>query len=315
MQFLAIMNSLSHLSIEQDSSIGFLYAAFQRGHDIFICTHHDLSVQSQQTWSHIQQITMPSANQVEILNNADRALCDFDCIWMRTDPPVDQFYLHATYLLEYANTWVINPPQKLRDCNEKLYALHFADQTPHTRISCNPTQLLNWLQLEAQPLIFKPLDGYGGLGVFLLTPQDRNARSTLELLTEHGTRFVLAQSYLPAARIGDKRVILIDGDVVGVILRTPQEDDHRGNIHVGGKVSATHLTLQEQKLCEMVGQRLKSDDIFFAGLDLIGEQLTEVNITSPTGVRELKDLYQIDASDLFIQAIEKRINSTQAKSE
>ena len=155
-------------------------------------------------------------------------------------------------------------------------------------------------------MIVKPLDGFGGLGIFLLDSQDRNARSILELLTDHGQRWVVVQTYLPQARIGDKRVIIIDGDVVGAILRTPQEDDHRGNIHVGGQVSLTDLTPQEQQVCEEVAQQLKKDGILFAGLDLIGGFLTEINITSPTGIRELKELKGIDAGALFIEMLENK---------
>jgi glutathione synthase len=235
------------------------------------------------------------------------ALSAFDGVWMRKDPPVDQGYLHATYLLDFAHTWVINPPAQLRAMNEKLYALRFLEHTPATRLSARPEEILEWLSASEEPLIVKPLDGFGGLGIFLLSAGDRNARSTLELLTDHGRRWVVVQRFLPAARVGDQRVLVVDGEVVGSVLRTPRADDNRGNIHAGGSVSVVGLTPTEQALCDAVAARLKGDGVFFAGLDLIGGHITEINITSPTGIRELKALAGVDAGDRFIEAMERGV--------
>lgn len=311
MNILSIMDPLDQLSLPQDTTIGFLNAAAAKGHTLYICNSKNLSLKDNQTWAWVQQISIPKKDVIEIIGESERALCDFECVWMRKDPPVDQTYLHNTYLLDFAHTWVINPPDQLRAANEKLYALHFPEYIPETRLSSQPQQVLEWLEQTEKSLIVKPLDGFAGLGVFLLNRTDKNARSILELLTDHGRRWIVVQEYLSAARVGDKRVILLEGQIIGAILRTPQDNDHRGNIHVGGTVSSTELTYQERVVCEVVGERLKSDGIFFAGIDLIDGQLTEVNLTSPTGIRELELFYGIDVGQLFIEAIERHISTTQ----
>jgi len=307
MKILSVMDPLSALTLDKDTTVGFMNAAVERGHELWICDSPDLSLQGPQAYAFAQPISIPSPDVIiERGPRAHLSLKSFDCVWMRKDPPVDQRYLHTTYLLDFANTWVINPPAQLRAYNEKLYALQFVEDTPETRLSARVDELLSWVQGSAEPLIVKPLDGYGGLGIFLLSATDRNARSTLELLTDHGRRWVVAQRFLPEARAGDQRVIFIDGEVVGSVMRTPRADDHRGNIHAGGTVSIVELSSAERALCERVGARLKQDGIYFAGIDLIGGHLTEINITSPTGIRELKALAEVDAGALFIEGIERR---------
>lgn len=308
MKILSVMDPLSALTLDKDTTIGFMNAASTRGHEVWFCDTRDLSLQGPQTYAYAQQVELKESREIKQLGTRmSQSLAEFDCVWMRKDPPVDQAYLHATYLLDYAHTWVINPPAQLRAYNEKLYALQFVKDTPETKLSARVDELLEWVQKGKEPLIVKPLDGFGGLGIFLLSPQDRNARSTLELLTDHGKRWVVAQRFLPEARIGDQRVIFIDGQVVGSVLRTPRADDHRGNIHAGGTVSIVELSANEQALCERVGARLKEDGIYFAGIDLIGGHLTEINITSPTGIRELKELSGLDAGALFIEGIERNV--------
>jgi len=308
MKILSVMDPLSALTLDKDTTVGFMNAASERGHELWICEPHELSLSGPQAYAHAQRVSLPEPNQVQLIGERSRrSLASFDCVWMRKDPPVDQRYLHATYLLDFANTWVINPPAQLRAYNEKLYALRFPEDTPETRLSSRVDELLAWVQAEGAPLVVKPLDGYAGLGVFVLTPEDQNARSALELLTDHGRRWVVAQRYLPEARVGDQRVIFIDGEVVGSVLRTPREDDHRGNIHAGGSVSVVELSERERALCERVGARLKADGIYFAGIDLIGGRLTEINITSPTGIRELKELAGIDAGRLFVEGLEREV--------
>lgn len=308
MKILSVMDPLEKLSLAQDTTVGFMNAAAARQHSLFTCTIHDLYLDGNQTWAMVNQVHLPQDNQVEVLNRFAMSLKEFDCVWMRKDPPVDQSFLHTSYLLDFAQTWVINPPSLLRNFNEKLYALQFIEHTPHTRVASSPQLIMKWLQEANEPLIVKPLDGYGGLGVCLLKADDRNARVTLELLTEEGKKRVVVQRYLPAARKGDHRVLVVNGQVVGAILRTPQEDDHRGNIHVGGKVTHLPLNEEELKLCQKVAQRLKADGIFFAGLDLIGGMITEINITSPTGIREYEALTGISVGELFVKAIEEELN-------
>jgi glutathione synthase len=308
MKFLVIMDPLAHLSLPQDTTVGFMNAASAQGHELHICTSDDLYLLGNQTWATVKVISIPQPDEVLVVESQSLSLAGYDCVWMRKDPPVDQAFLHTTYLLDFANTWVINPPHLLRNFNEKLYALQFMDVTPHTCVASSPDLILSWLKGSSEPMIVKPLDGYGGLGVCLLNGDDRNTRVTLELLTEQGTKRVVVQTYLASARHGDHRVLIVNGKVAGAILRTPQEDDHRGNIHVGGSVTHLPLNTDELALCNRVAQRLKADGIFFAGLDLIGGMLTEINITSPTGIREYQSLTGISVGDLFIREIEAELN-------
>ncbi|MAD61355.1 MAG: glutathione synthase [Myxococcales bacterium] len=307
MKILSVMDPLEKLSLEQDTTVGFMNVAVERGHEVHICTAHDLYLDGDQAWAMVTRVTMPKANQVQVQERLNCSLTQYDCVWMRTDPPVDQSFVHTTYILDFANTWVINPPHLLRNFNEKLYALKFIDDTPHTRIASSPDLIMDWLKASDESLIVKPLDGYGGLGVCLLNAQDRNTRVTLELLTDLGSKRVVVQKYLPSARKGDHRVLVVNGRVAGAILRTPQEDDHRGNIHVGGKVTHLPLNDEELKLCERVAKHLKADGIFFAGLDLIGGMITEINITSPTGIREYKALTGISVGEIFLKEIETEL--------
>ncbi len=307
MKFLAIIDPLSHLNLPKDTTIGFMSAAVRLGHQMFFCTIDSLYIDQEQCFAQVFEADIPMDDVVLTKGLHTCALSEFDAVWMRKDPPVDQAFVHTTYLLDFANTLVINPPAMLRNANEKLYALNFPKWIPKTRIASRVDLILAWIKESNAPLIVKPLDGHGGAGVFLLDQNDRNARSALEQLTNLGQKRVVVQEYIAAARIGDKRVILLDGEVKGVILRTPQADDHRGNIHVGGQVSSTMLTPLEKTLCAEVGAKLKADGLFFVGLDLIGEKLTEVNITSPTGIREVKALYDIDIASAYIEALVSKI--------
>jgi len=304
-KFLSVMDPLSALNLPKDTTIGFMSAAVARGHEVWMCEPRHLSLRGDEAFAHATRVSIPTPDDVRPHAAEGAALSSFDCVWMRKDPPVDQGYLHTTYLLDFAHTWVVNPPAQLRAMNEKLYALRFLAHTPATQLSARPDEILEWLHAAGEPLIVKPLDGFGGLGVFLLSPGDRNARATLELLTDHGRRWAVVQRFLPAARVGDQRVLVIDGEVVGSVLRTPRDDDHRGNIHAGGRVSVVELTADERALCDSVAARLKADGVFFAGLDLIGGHITEINITSPTGIRELKALAGVDAGARFVEAVER----------
>lgn len=302
MRFLVVMDPIERVDVDKDTTFGFLLAAQARGHAAYYCHAEHL----------YYGLEGPAARcaPVEVWHRPDDfyalgdwrdvRLGDFDSVWMRKDPPVDWTYLHATYLLDSADTLVVNHPQALRDANEKVYALQFTDFVPKTLVSNDPARIRAWLDARAEPLVVKPVDGHGGIGVFRLDRGDRNVNSILETLTREGTRWVMAQEYLPAAREGDKRILLLDGHPMGAILRVPQADDHRGNIHVGGTVEAVELTARDLEICAAVGPKLAADGLSFVGLDVIGDKLTEVNVTSPTGIREVKDLGGADVGDAYV---------------
>ena len=210
-------------------------------------------------------------------------------MFIRKDPPFDAEYLHLTQQLDLiaGSTLVVNSPGGLRDANEKLFALHFANYIPRTIVSSSPSRLLEFLTELGGSGVLKPLDGAGGFGVLLLRQQDPNVRALIDLLTLEGKRKALLQEYLPDVQQGDKRVLVMDGEILGAIRRVPAGRDIRANIHVGGAVEPTDLSAEEAELAIDVGRELSRRGLWFVGLDLIGGRLIEVNVTSPTGLQQL----------------------------
>jgi glutathione synthase len=238
----------------------------------------------------------------------DFGLDAFDAVLIRKDPPFDAQYLYVTLMLEHARgkTLLINDPRALRDANEKIYALQFPSFVPKTMVTANRQQLLEFAAEVGGKAVIKPLDGAGGFGVLALSTTDQNARAIVDILTHEGRRFAMIQEYLPAVREGDKRVLLLDGEPLGAILRVPRADDMRSNIHVGGSVVPTELTPNEQAMVRAMAPRLKADGLIFVGLDVIGERLTEVNVTSPTGIQQLARFTKSNPEDKVIAWIEAR---------
>lgn len=311
LRILVIMDPIEKVNVEKDTTFGFMLAAQSRGHELFYCQQEQLFAQpggqaaarcsGVQVWHREQDF-------FALGPWSDAPLDTFDTIWMRKDPPVDRDYLHATYLLDHVGprTQVLNRPAGLRSANEKLYALHFSQFTPETLVTREPARVRAWLETAPFPLIVKPVDGHGGRGVFLLQRDDRNVPSILETLTDDGRRWIMVQRYLPEAREGDKRILMLDGEPMGAILRVPRSDENRGNIHVGGHVVRTTLTPREREMCRVIGPRLRQDGLTFVGLDVIGDHLTEINVTSPTGIRELLTLDDIDVATAFVRFCEER---------
>lgn len=310
MKVLVVMDPIAKVDVDKDTTFGFLLAAQDRNHAVWYCQQSDLyigrdgrgAVRARAIAVRHQQHDFYTLGEPE-----DLALDHFDTVWMRKDPPVDRAYLHATYVLDMTDALVLNRPSGIRDANEKFYALNFPEHTPETLVTRDAARIKAWLAERTEPLIVKPVDGHGGYGIFMLTPGDRNVGSILEVLTEDGTRWVMAQAYLPAAREGDKRIVLIDGEPYGAILRVPKGDDHRGNIHVGGTVVPTTLSAADRAICAAVGPRLRKDGLSFVGIDVIGDKLTEVNVTSPTGIREIESLGGEAVGHRFVEWVEGQI--------
>jgi glutathione synthase len=216
-----------------------------------------------------------------------------EAVFMRKDPPFDMDFFFATHLLSLVDpkrTLVINRPSGLREANEKLYAMRFPQVTPRTLVTDDMMRLKSFLDELGGEMIVKPLDGCGGAGVFHLNRSDRNLHSILESSTHNGTRLIMAQQYVPEVRQGDKRLIVLDGEPLGGVLRVPREDETRGNIHVGGTVVRSGVSERDREICKLLAPSLKADGLWFVGLDIIGGYLTEVNVTSPTGVQEINAL-------------------------
>jgi glutathione synthase len=309
-----VMDPLEGIILDEDTTFAFMLAAQERGHEIFYIRPEDLYARGDETWSRIHPVTVrrTEGDHFELGEAQRRPLHELDAVLMRKDPPFDVDYLHASHLLELAaekGCFVLNDPTGLRVANEKLYALHFPDLIPDTIVTREREVIESFMDDHAGQCVIKPVDGYGGSAVFVLDRDDRNYKSLLEQMTREGQRRVVCQTYVPEARRGDKRILLLDGEPMGAILRVPPEDDHRGNIHVGGTVEKTELTDRDREICAKVGERLRRDGIHFAGIDVLGDVLTEVNVTSPTGIQEMSRLDGVDGAGQVIDWVVEQATS------
>jgi glutathione synthase len=306
MRFVFVMDSLDRVSHDKDTTFAFIDAAQARGHESLHCHIHDLSAVGGEVFANVHPVVITEQFPfIALLREKGPhrvALSDVDAVFIRKDPPFDQAYLYATLQLEgvRGRTLVINDPRGLRDANEKLYAMHFREWMPTTLVSSDREQIHDFVRDVGGRAVLKPLDGAGGVGVVLLRSDDKNARALVDILTGEGKRLAMAQAFLPEVTEGDKRILLLDGEPLGAILRVPRGDDIRSNIHVGGSVVPAELTAREQELVKSVAPRLRQDGLFFVGLDVIGEHLTEVNVTSPTGIQELGRFTATKPSDKVI---------------
>ncbi len=308
MRITFVMDPLANVNIDADTTFAFMLAARERGHDVFYTRQQDLFARGDIAGAVVQRADVRRVQGDHYtLGEPERVeLHSMDVVFQRTDPPFDIAYLHAVHILELAEergALVINKPSGLRAANEKLYALHFPSVIPETLVSSSKDEILSFAAEQGGKCIIKPVDGHGGEAVFLLDVDDRNKNALIEVMTKHGSLRAICQRYLPDARRGDKRIIMLDGEPLGGILRVPRADEHRGNIHVGGTVVHTELTPRDLEICATVGPRLRADGLYFVGLDVIGDYLTEINVTSPTGIQELSRLNHIDAAATVIEAL------------
>jgi glutathione synthase len=244
-------------------------------------------------------------------DGAQYPLEHFDAIFMRKDPPADAAYLYATMLLSLtgrSHTFILNEPAGLREANEKLYSLNFPDAIPPTIVTYEIARLKQFMGEQGGEMIVKPLDGHGGEGVFYAHSGDRNLNAILETVTRFETRPIMGQRYIREIRDGDKRLIVLNGEPLGCTLRVPRDDEHRGNIHVGGNCVKAEVTERDREICRMLRPRLERDGLYFVGLDIIGRYLTEVNVTSPTGIQEIDRLDEVNLEAKVIDFVESRLS-------
>ena len=308
---LFVMDHFSTVLIDRDTTYAFMGEAQKRGHQVYACQLGDLHCEMGKSRVRATQVSVhrdPNA-PFQVIGREALSLDDFHVIMMRKDPPYNMRYVFSTYLLEGLDpgrTLVINRPQALRDANEKCFILRFPDIIPESLVTMRPEEIEAFMGRHGGRCIVKPLDGNGGIGVFLLRQDDPNLSSLIETSTGFGQRYVMCQRYLPEASEGDKRIILIDGEPVGATLRVPPEGELRGNIHVGATCAKTILTPQDMKICERLGPVLSECGIYFAGIDVIGGLLTEVNLTSPTGIHEINRLNGVCLEGQMWDWIEQR---------
>ncbi len=311
-KFAFVMDPLEKVLPDKDTTFVFMLESLARGHQVYHLGLRDLFTRASQVMMRARraEVSRSVPHHRFLDDGAVYPIEAFDAVFMRKDPPADAPYLYATMLLSLADrrhTFVINNPAGLREANEKLYALNFPGAIPPTVVTYEIARLREFMAEQGGMMIVKPLDGHGGEGVFLVEAGDRNLGAILETVTQYETRPIMGQRYIPEIRGGDKRLIVLNGEPLGCTLRVPREDEHRGNIHVGGNCVKAPVTARDREICRMLKPRLERDGLYFVGLDIIGDYLTEVNVTSPTGVQEIDRLDGVNLEAKVIDFVESRV--------
>jgi len=307
-----VMDPIESITPYKDSSLAMLLEAQRRGAEIHYFQQSDLKMLSGNAIGRSQRLKVTDDNSswFELGEAAEVDLGKLDAILMRKDPPFDMEYIYTTYILDRAKAagaLIVNDPQALRDMNEKAYTAWFPECTPITLITRSMPEMKAFLA-EHDRMVVKPLDGMGGRSIFVVTKGDNNANVIFETLTDFGQQFAMAQVYIPEIKLGDKRVLLINGETVPYALaRIPSDDDNRGNLVTGATGVGQELSAADRAICERVGPVLRDAGVLFAGIDIIGDFLTEVNVTSPTGIRELDKQFDLNIAGLLFDAIESLI--------
>ncbi len=303
------MDPIQSINISGDSTFAMMLEAQRRGHLLFYYQTKTLALNGGTLFATGQDVTVrdEKASHATLGEERRADLGEQDVVLMRQDPPFDMGYITATHMLEaiHPKTLVVNDPKEVRNAPEKLFVLNYPQFTPETLITRDPVELAAFRRAHGD-IILKPLYGNGGAGVFRLGEGDQNFSSLLELFTQTFREPFIAQRYLPDVRKGDKRIILVDGKAAGAINRVPAVNENRSNMHVGGKAEPTTMTRREHEICEALGPDLKARGLIFVGIDVIGDYLTEINVTSPTGIREVKKFGGADIASLIWDAIEAR---------
>jgi glutathione synthase len=303
------MDPIEKIDIGGDSTFALALEAQKRGHDLLYYGPRDLSFRDGKVTAVVKPLAV-RAVKGDHFTLGDASVYDLsaaDVVLMRQDPPFDMSYITATHLLEriHPKTLVVNDPAQVRNAPEKLFVTEFSEFVPPTLISSDPREIRRFRD-DHKDIILKPLYGNGGAGVFRVRPDDENLGALLEMFTQFYREPVIVQRYIPEVRKGDKRVILVDGEFAGAINRVPAAGEARSNMHVGGRPEATDLTPRERAICAAIGPELKRRGLIFTGIDVIGEYMTEINVTSPTGIHEVRRFGGTDIAALVLDAIEKR---------
>ncbi|PDQ20226.1 glutathione synthase [Mesorhizobium sanjuanii] len=301
------MDHVSTVSIAGDSSFALSLEAQRRGHQLFHYTPDRLSMRDGKVFARIEEMKVrdEKGNHYSLGEEVRTDLSEMDVVLLRQDPPFDMNYITTTHILEriHPKTLVVNDPAWVRNSPEKIFVTEFPDLMPETLITKDPVEVAAFRK-EFGDIIVKPLYGNGGAGIFHLHEADRNLASLLEMFGQMFREPYIVQRYLEDVRKGDKRIILIDGEAVGAINRVPAEHDSRSNMHVGGRAEKTELTEREREICARIGPSLKERGFILVGIDVIGDYMTEINVTSPTGLREVLRFGGADIAGLFWDCVE-----------
>ena len=307
-----VMDPIETITPKKDSSLAMMLEAQRRGFEIHYMLQHDLRLIGGEALgrSRLLRVQDDLERWYEKGDEREVRLGELDVILMRKDPPFDMEYIYTTYILEraeLAGALVVNKPRALRDMNEKVFTAWFSDCTPLTLVTRSMAEMKRFVA-DHKTVVVKPLDGMGGRSIFIARHGDSNTNVIIETLTDHGRRFAMAQVFIPEIKSGDKRILLVDGMPVPYALaRVPAGDDGRGNLVMGAIGEGRELTERDRRICDRVGPALRENGVLFCGIDVIGDYLTEINSTSPTGIRELDKMYKLNIAGLLFDAIEKSL--------
>lgn len=308
-----VMDPITDINIKKDSSFAMLLEAQSRGYELYYLEMADLYLLDGKPFGQAKILTVRDVpgDHYGFREEVTIPLAELDVILMRKDPPFDTEFIYATYMLERAEdegTLIVNKPQSLRDANEKLFTSWFADHIPPTLVTRSDTQIRKFYE-QHQDIILKPLDGMGGSSIFRVKQGDPNLGVIIETLTQHGECYAMIQAFIPDISNGDKRILIVDGEPMPYCLaRIPAKGETRGNLAAGGRGEARPLTDADWKIAKAIGPKLKEKGLIFVGLDVIGECVTEINVTSPTCIKEIEAAYDVNITGALFDAIEKRIN-------
>ena len=308
-----VMDPISSINYNKDTTLALLLAAQRRGYKLFYMEQQHLFLENGNPRAEVRPLKVMENpfKWYELKESSSIPLEELDAVLMRKDPPFDAEFIYSTYILEAAErrgTLIVNKPQSLRDCNEKVFATEFPECTPPLLVSRDDRRLKKFLA-EHLDVVFKPLDGMGGTSIFRVTQDDQNLNVILETLTKNGSETIMAQKYLPEITTGDKRILVVDGKVIPYCLaRIPADGEFRGNLAAGGQGLVQPLSDRDRWIAEQIAPILKEKGLIFVGLDVIGDYLTEINVTSPTCVREIDNAEGTGISELLLDAIDARLN-------
>jgi len=308
MKFLFVIDPIKNINPAKDSSAALMQATHNKKVEVWFCTPQDLEARGDEVWASCTNIE--PIPWIQLKENKCIPLAKFSCIWMRKDPPVDEGYLYATHLLEVAErkgVKVVNKPSSLRAWNEKLGALRYSNLMAPTIVASKVNDLINFAQANEE-VVIKPLGGKGGQGVIRLDKNSPGSRAIIELITSQEQLPVMMQKFIPEVQNGDKRIIIVDGKPLGAINRIPNQGDFRSNLAMGGKAEKTSLSSAEKSICLELSQHLQEEGLFFVGIDVINGMLSEINVTSPTGLREIEKLSNKNISEEVIEKLLDIIN-------
>jgi len=312
MHFVFVMDPVSTVIVDEDTSFALMLEAQARGHRVDHCLARDVGLRGRRVVARVRRATMVLEAGEPIRLDQPDDMVDVDAVFIRKDPPFTDAYLWLTLVLDHleGTTLVVNDPRGLREANEKLYAHHFPEIVPATIMTSHKDEILRFLSDIGGKAVIKPIDGHGGEGVFLLSQGDSNLNGLIESVTHLGSRNAIVQALIPEVYDeGDKRILLVDGELLGVVGRVPSKGDLRSNVHVGGSAAPAELSDADRKIIETIAPRLLADRLFFVGLDVIGGKLIEVNVTSPTLLQQMARLIEENLSAVVIDRLEEKARS------